>query len=803
MGYQIPGELLIWFALATNVVAGVGFYLAATGRKQYESLAVRSYNAFTAFVILASAFLYYLFFSDNFAFKYVYEYSSRDQSFFYTLSSFWGGQEGTYLLWLLLNALFGYVIIRKAGEYRNVAMVVYATVNLFFLMILTQLSPFALLPFAATDGLGLNPLLRDPWMVIHPPVIFTGYAMAAVPFAIVVAAMVRNKYDGVNKLIFPWVAITALMLAGGNILGGYWAYKTLGWGGYWGWDPVENSSFIPWMISLALLHGLIIEKRTGALRKTNILLTSFVFLLVVYGTFLTRSGVLGDFSVHSFTDLGVNVYLIGFMVFFVVLTIGLFAWRARSIGSAPLNYNYFGREFSLFSGMTLLFIVGVVILFWTSLPFLTTAFTSEPRAAEVSTYNGFGIPLAILISLFLTIAPLVKYRSFELKGWQSKLGIVGGISVVLGLVAYFALHSGFEFAVLFAFVATGVGMYMFYSELTRTLVIALASAVLTVVVALVLGVHSYLFLLFFASAAMAATTNVIAVARHLPGRWRTMGGQLVHFGFGVMLIGVLASSAFVNHHKVVIPLDGSREAFGMSIKYKGMQNEITYPNNRLLLQVAHGGDTTDARPQMYYSERMDGMMRKPYINRTLGADLYFSPEQIQQPEDVATVTVGKGQTRSAGAFSVRFEGFDMTSHSDTSSAMRVAAKVEILAKDTSFAVEPSVTSQTGPTGEPIMVEKPAEFTVGGDKYSMAIDRILADQGAVVLRIPELAGNNEPEQLVMEISRIPLINLVWLGTTLILLGTLLVFFRRRLELYQKAGNGTAIEQKDAGQPVRRG
>jgi cytochrome c-type biogenesis protein CcmF len=145
----------------------------------------------------------------------------------------------------------------------------------------------------------------------------------------------------------------------------------------------------------------------------------------------------------------------------------------------------------------------------------------------------------------------------------------------------------------------------------------------------------------------------------------------------------------------------------------------------------------------------------------------------------------------------------MTSHSDTSSAMRVAAKVEVLTGDSSFAVEPSVTSQTGPTGEPILVEKPAEFTVGGDKYSMAIDRILADQGAVVLRIPELAGNNEPEQLVMEISRIPLINLVWLGTTLILLGTLLVFFRRRSELYQKAENDARMDQKDTGQPVRRG
>ena len=267
MGFSTVGELLILFALAMNIIAGFSYFLVTRGKNDFLSLGYKCYNLFTLFVGLAVIYLFYLFFSHNYAFKYIYEYSERSQPFLYILSAFWGGQEGTYLLWLFFNALFGHIIIEKAGQYRNYAMVIFSLINLFLLLILVNLSPFALLPFIPNDGLGLNPLLRDPWMIIHPPVIFIGYAMAAIPYAIVMAALIVNDHTDWVKRIFPWVAIVALTLGAGNVLGGYWAYKTLGWGCYWGWDPVENSSFIPWIVSLALIHGLIIQRRSGALKK--------------------------------------------------------------------------------------------------------------------------------------------------------------------------------------------------------------------------------------------------------------------------------------------------------------------------------------------------------------------------------------------------------------------------------------------------------------------------------------------------------------------------------------------------------
>jgi cytochrome c-type biogenesis protein CcmF len=178
-----------------------------------------------------------------------------------------------------------------------------------------------------------------------------------------------------------------------------WAYEELGWGGYWAWDPVENSSFIPWFVSLGLLHGLVLDKRTGALRKTNILLAALIFILVVYGTFLTRSGVLADFSVHSFVNLGVNVFLIGFLILFVVMTVALFASRVKALGHVPLSYNIYGRDFFLFAGLLILFVFGMIVLFWTSLPLITSIFSSNPRAADIATYNSFALPFAILFAL--------------------------------------------------------------------------------------------------------------------------------------------------------------------------------------------------------------------------------------------------------------------------------------------------------------------------------------------------------------------------------------------------------------------
>ena len=786
MGPDVPGQLAILFALVTTVLSGVTWAVAARGGTRWESLARRSYHVFAVMVGLALVYLFYLFLSHNYAFQYTYNYSERQQPWLYVFAGLWGGQEGTYLLWAMFVGLFGYGLLRYGGPYRAWGMAVYALVNLFFLFIMTRVSPFKLLPVPQPDGAGLNPLLRDPWMVAHPPVMFVGYAAAAVPFAIALAALIRNDYREWARRAFPWVAITALMLAAGNILGGYWAYKTLGWGGYWAWDPVENSSFIPWMISLALLHGLLIERRTGALRRTNLLLAAVVFVLVIYGTFLTRSGILADFSVHSFTDLGVNGYLVGFMALYTALTLGLFLFRAARIPSAPLTYNLFHKEFSLFTGLVTLVIVAAVVLFWTSLPVLTSWFSDQPRAADLATYNNFALPLAIVMALLLTFAPLVNYARRRIGPWQTATGITLAVSAAVSAVVTM-LWAGQDvvFAVVFWLVLSGLAVFIMVGRYSRAMIPALAAGVVAVLVALGVGVHTPMYLLFFATAAMAAVANLVATARLLPAQWRLVGGRLTHFGFGIMLVGILASSAFTTHEKVALPVGQPGEAFGMTLEYRGMKNAFDHPNNELIITLTADGGSREINPQLYYSKRMDGLMRKPYIKRRLLADYYFAPQQIQAPEEHQDLVLTKGERKKVGDFEFEFIGYRMGDHANTGEGLTVTAELAVAYGDERFELTPSLRQVVDSDGHAHFEPTPAVLEAGGESYAVSIERILADQGAITLTIPGLLGSGEAETLILDVSRKPLMYLVWFGTTLILIGGIIVVIRRRGEIAEPA------------------
>jgi cytochrome c-type biogenesis protein CcmF len=780
MAYNLPGDLFLLLALVFSVISGVSYFLVARGKDSYEKLALKSYNYFTFFTILAFAYLYFLFFSHNYAIKYVHDYSDNSLSFFYTLSAFWGGQEGTYLLWLFLSALFGYVIIRRGGQYRPWAMTVYTTVNLFFLFIMTRLSPFAMLDFVPADGAGLNPLLVDPWMVIHPPVIFVGYAAVAIPFALALAALILNDYSDWVKKAFPWAALTALMLAAGNILGAYWAYKTLGWGGYWAWDPVENSSFIPWFVVLALLHGMVLERRSGALRKSSLLMAAFAFILVIYGTFLTRSGVLADFSVHSFVDLGTNIYLVGFLAFYVLLTLAVFLPRVRSATGTPLNYNYYSKEFSLFAGMILLFLFSVIVLFWTSLPFTTSVFTSEPRAADLATYNSFALPLAVFYAVFLTAAPFLNYNSYTPRNWMTRLLAILAVALVVGFgLFYFVFDASLVFAVVFALAVTAVAMYLLKSDLTKKLVWPLATFIIVVIVSVLFGVRNYLYILYFGAAGMLIVSNVIILVGFLPSRWKLAGGQLTHFGFGLMLIGILGSSAFPTFQRLVISRGDTVEAYGMEIAYQGMEHEITFPRNRLLLTYKDASGEHDARPELYFSERMNGIFRKPYIKRSWLSDLYFSPEQVEELDTGEGLVLAKGETRSLGEYEFTFEGYEMGNHGESQSGLSVVANVTVAHNGTTEQISPTLLMQEDETGKQRPVDLPAKFGET-DTFTVSISKILADRGAVVLDIPGLTESGPSDRLILTLSEKPIINLVWIGTTLILLGSLVAVIRRLSE-----------------------
>ncbi len=717
------GALLIALAFATTLIYTVSYFLAARGYPRFESLARVSYYYFTVLVLSAAALLFYYFLSGDYSYKYVYDYSASQMEIFFLIAAFWGGQQGTYLLWLSLLAIFGYFLIFRGKEYTFYSMVLYGLVNLFFCTMLMVLSPFEKLPVPQPDGAGLNPLLMDYWMVIHPPVMFIGYAAAALPFVIALAALFTNRYKDWLSVVFTPVIIVATALAAGNIMGGFWAYKTLGWGGYWAWDPVENSSLIPWMISLALIHGIILERPGGAMRKTNLFLSLSVFVLVIYGTFLTRSGVLANFSVHSFVDLGQNGLLISFMIGIAILSLLLFAYRYTGIKGPSVDMSITSKQFTLIFSVWVLCLIGVFVLSGTSWP-LITGFFGTPGAVDTDVYTRISFPLAILMGVFLSFAPIAVWKGGSTASVLKKLIIPAGIAVC----------------------------------------ITVGSAIA--------GVSSISNLVYILTISLALAANLISLAKYIPGKLMKAGPQLAHFGFTLMLLGILGSSAYSTSEKIVINRNETKEAFNMLLTYQGMAHELTTPNNELILTVVDGETSFTASPKLYWSSRMNGMMKKPFIKRHLLYDIYFSPEQIQDLSENKGLTLERGQTIELEGYFISFKEFETNSHTE-SAAMKFGAVLEVQDPDgNQEQVTPAIFFENGE-----LHHEDAALTGGNTENEVRLETINADDGTIVLSVSGLTPDMPEDRLIMEVSMKPTISFMWAGTILLVLGCLVVLKNR--------------------------
>ncbi|SYZ74157.1 putative Cytochrome c assembly protein [Candidatus Zixiibacteriota bacterium] len=779
MAPGLLGNLVLLLAFAMVVIGGTAFLLTALGKKNLFNLGAKVYYLQVFFAAAALAYLFYLFFTHNFGIRYVAEYSSTDLPFHYLLSSLWGGQEGTYLLWFFLSTMFGLFILKRGRQYTSWAMFFHALVHTFLLSIMVfALSPFRALIPPALEGSGLNPLLQDYWMVIHPPIMFCSFAMAGVPFALALAAMVKRDFSNWIKTTLPFVAITSFGLILANVLGGYWAYKTLGWGGYWAWDPVENTSFIPWVTSIGLIHGMLIERRSGALRRFNLLLSTSLFLLIVYGTFLTRSGVLADFSVHSFVDLGINGILVGFLLGYVLLTLGAFFFsRTPDRIGRPLNYNIFSRDFILFTGMVLFLILGAVVLFWSSLPLITRYLTANPSAADVGTYNAFAFPFAIIISLFLTFSPLFIGPGFKMEKMRMKSLLSFGISLVVAAVLFLLKAIPLTIAIT-SFIYLGVMILYFLTKtVTKPLLQALMVGLVGVAVALIFGVRQLEYLIFIGAALTAAGAHINIIVQYLTSRPELVGGYLAHFGFGLMLVGILTSSAFSVNHQVVIPRNQEQQAFDYDITYNGTAGDIRQKDNEILLTLDHNGKKIEARPQFFYAERMDGMMKKPYINKSILYDLYFSPQDIQEMPGSQGLVLHKGESAKVGDFNIKFVNFDMTSHESATGGITVGATLEVEHNGQTETITPHLVSDPNAGGDTRnMISEPAPL-FSGQNYEVHLERVNASEGAVGLSIPGLVESGAPDRLILDVSRKPAINVLWFGTMLIFFGMLITIYSR--------------------------
>src|SRR2546428_1514563 len=326
------GRLAVVLAL---LFAGYGVLAGVAGGLRRRAHLVRSAEraAYAVFglVVIATAILLRALLRHDFTLEYVAAYSSSTLPTQYTVAALWGGQKGSLLFWSLLLTLFT-TVVQVQNRERNRVLMPFATATLvtvavFFLSLLVFVTdPFERLPVAAREGADLNPLLQNYWMMIHPPSLYTGYVSASVPFAFAIAALATGQLgDQWTRSVRRWALFSWAFLSLGNLLGARWAYEVLGWGGYWAWDPVENAAFMPWLVSTAYLHSVMIQEKRDMLRVWNVVLVLLTFALTIFGTFLTRSGVIS--SVHSFTQSGLGPFFIGFLVFVLLAAGGVLGCR--------------------------------------------------------------------------------------------------------------------------------------------------------------------------------------------------------------------------------------------------------------------------------------------------------------------------------------------------------------------------------------------------------------------------------------------------------------------------------------------
>ena len=420
----MTGNLLLGLTLAASMAA---MFLSMTDRLP-EKYFRWSTIAATVGATAASLYLWRAIFADDFSIAYVASYSSRELPTVYKISAFWAGQQGSFLLWSAL------ILIRSTDR---ASLGVYFFLQSLLTVLTLSKSPFdpsEVIPF---DGAGLNPLLQDFWMAIHPPIIFLGYSLLAVPISLSVGTLLRDPNSKAwLESARRWTLIAWAMLGAGIFVGGYWAYKVLGWGGYWGWDPVENSSLVPWLLSAVLLHLINLSKTKPAVLVSAHAAAIFAYSMVIYGTFLTRSGLLGDFSVHSFagTSIGLTIAVVNAII--LIGGLGILTVKAKELPEGQMYQSFGERAFLILLGMLMLIFVAVVVWLGMSMPLLSQL-AGAPAAVDTDFYVRTTAPLGVAIAV-LIILTFAKYKFKSM----SRGGVITHVAALTGLLSIVLSSSG-------------------------------------------------------------------------------------------------------------------------------------------------------------------------------------------------------------------------------------------------------------------------------------------------------------------------------------------------------------------------
>ncbi len=709
------GKFAIYSATFFALLTAVAYFLAWRGKENFTIVGRRTFYLTSVSVFSAVFFLLYLILSHNFNVAYVYNYSSTDLPLYYKIATFWAGQEGTYLLWIFYTAILGLILIKRSGKFEKGNFFFISLFLISVLLILIKRSPFALLEAAPVQGAGLNPLLQNYWMTIHPLVMFVGFAATVIPFAFALSALVSREYDSWVAYVFPWAILSFIGLGAALVMGGFWAYETLGWGGYWAWDPVENSSLIPWLFSAGFIHTLIIHKKKNALKRTGFLMAILAFLSVIYGTFLTRSGVLGDFSVHSFLGLGINSYLIGSVFLFGILGFGTLLYRSREIKGQTTADDWFSREFLVFGNILGLILSGFLVLLGMSSPLITRWF-GAPASVQTAYYNISITPIAIIVTFFMGLLPALSWGNNEKESFWKNLRIPLLLSVIISLAIIIA------------------------------------------------SVRKPLFAIFIFMSVFAFFSNGKIVWERLKKK-RIAGAFLAHAGLALLFIGVIFSNVYENRTRVSLTPGVAQEVFGYSFTYQGKDEASPQGKTPHKILVQQGSHSFVAAPKQFFSAYNQGIMRTPYIKRYWNKDLYIAPIEEVDPSITEQVfDLQKGQKVEVKGYKFSFTEFKVSPHGQGAN-QEVGAVLQVSSGENHEQIVPRLVAD-----DRGIRQEPARFN--HDRALVYLEGVQADNGTASFRIVGQSANTTeiPQPgFAIEVSVKPFINFFWGGSILVIVG----------------------------------
>ncbi len=823
------GHLFVIASFVTSLISVFAYWRAT--RTLNETTHQWLINARTAFYIHLVAVvgvifcLFFIIHQHYFEYHYAYSHSSLHLPGQYMISCFWEGQEGSFLLWIFWQAILGVILINTQRTWEAPVMVVFGLVQAFlasmilgvvipFIDLKLGSSPFILLrdamddpifslqpDFIPKDGNGLNALLQNYWMVIHPPTLFLGFALTLVPFAFCIAGLWQRKYSEWIKPALPWALLGAGVLGLGILMGGYWAYETLNFGGYWNWDPVENAVYVPWLILIASIHTMIIYKNSETALKSSIILNIAVFVLILYSTFLARSGILGDASVHSFTDLGLSGQLLIYMLFFTIAAIVLSVIRWKEIPSSEKEASIYSREFWIFLGATTLCLMGFQVLLPTSIPVynsLIEAFGGEsnlaPPADQIGFYSRFQLWFGVLVALISGTGQFFWWKRMEKEKLKKEIIPPILISLIV-FVIIIVIAKVYEPSYL---VLTLAGVYLIISNLKVLASVTKVNASLSGGALAHIGVGMMLIGVLFSSGyskVVSLNNTGMLISKELPTEFnrdnlllfinepRTMAEyEIEYLGERVEPRNV---NGFVNKNDIDLTLDPYKVVAKKDIEYKGKKIlnakdtfEINPENTFYEIELRKNGAVAATLfPRVQINPAMGGFIASPDLKRSISRDLYthvsLPMNREEEPEwsELEEVRVRLNQQFFVNDYVAmleevvriyEYEGFKFSDED-----VAVKARIKVTGERDSYYAEPIF----------LIKDKSQVGRISSEVNDLGVKITLLNIHPETNEFSLGLNTRQKDWVIIKAMEKPLINVLWLGTGVLMVGFSMAMVRR--------------------------